>query len=76
MLEIVNDSNVAVNLTYYNDGHQVQHVLANSSMNLNFQTNSQPSGKVACYPAGAQIWISGTPGVGLIYMTGYYTDQT
>jgi len=76
MIELVNDSNTACNILFYNDVHQQQHIPANSHITLNFQTNHQPSGNVACYPAGAQVWISGAAGVGYIYITGYYTYQT
>lgn len=76
MLEFTNDSNTACDIWFYNDVHQQQHIRFDTSLTLNFQTNHQPQGNVACFPMGAQVWISGTAGIGFIYMTGYYTEQT
>ena len=76
MLEFVNDSNTPCDIRFYDDVHQQQHLRANSSLSLNFQTNHQPSGNVACFPIGAQILLSGAAGVGFIYVTGYYTEQS
>lgn len=76
LLEITNDSNTACDIVFNDDIRQRQHIRANSSISLNFQTNNQPNGKVSCLAMAEQIWIAGTAGVGFIYITGYYTDQT
>jgi hypothetical protein len=76
MIEISNDSNTAVDIRYQNDYFQTQHVRANTDQNLNFQGNKQPNSSVCLLPQGTTFWISGTAGVGIIYITCYYVEQS
>lgn len=76
MIEISNDSNASVNIYYQNDPVQVQHVRANTDQNLNFQGNKQPNSSVCLLPQGTTFWIAGAAGVGIIYITVYYVEQS
>lgn len=73
MLRIINASNKQVNISY--DGttmHDV--VLSNSTTMLMFQTNNLPHSGIALMPKGKGIWLVGDPGVGWIYLAGYYVE--
>lgn len=71
LLRIVNDNTEEIYLSY--DGvTDHEYVAANSSVVLNFQTNAQPSAQYALMPATTVVWVRGTPGTGLITMSGYY----
>jgi len=76
LLVFENDSTTACDIRFYNDVHQQQHIPAHGSLTLNFQTNHQPTANVSCFPVGAQLYIAGAAGVGFIYVTGYYTEQS
>ena len=74
MLRITNGSDKFVTISF--DGvtdHIV--VLAGSSVDLNFQTNSRPGNNVALLPKGTKLYAAGTAGqAGFIYVSGFYQD--
>ncbi len=72
LLRIMNASTQPVTISY--DGsvdHEV--VLANSTLVVNAQNNAQPASYVANFPRGFTVWAKGTAGVGLIYVSAYYS---
>ena len=71
LIRITNDSNKDVIISF--DGsneHEI--VLAASSLELNFQTNSSPAAQVSKLRKGSSVYARGTAGTGLIYLSGYY----
>lgn len=72
MLRIVNESNRDLSISY--DGTtDNDFVLANSTTQLSFQTNSRPGNKIAQLPKGTDIYVKGTAGgTGFVYIIGYY----
>ncbi len=71
LIRIVNASNQPVIVSY--DGVTPNdYVPANSFVQLNFQTNSQPGNNVALLKKGQVVYIGGPAGVGFIYLIGYY----
>ena len=71
MLRITNESNTDVFISY--DGvneHEFLH--ADEKIEINFQTNSSPSGYVSKIKLGTVLYVSGVAGVGLVYLAGYY----
>jgi hypothetical protein len=73
IIRFINNSSVDVGVSY--DGLAIQDFLRlDSELVFNFQTNSQPSGKMALMKKGTHIYLIGQPGKGLVYITGYYQD--
>ncbi len=73
LIRIINDSNTAVNISY--DGITVHdYVRAGESLQLPFQSNSQPRNETALLRKGTVVYVRGTagPGVGFITLCGYY----
>jgi len=71
LLRIMNASSQDVTISY--DGainHEV--VLADSTLQIPAQSNSQPNNWVANFPKGMVVWAKGTAGVGSIYVSAYY----
>ncbi len=75
LLRIINASNTFVGVSY--DGVTVHDcVLAGSVLELNFQTNSQPSNMVAALPKGTNVYVIGAAaGVGFVFLATYYQSE-
>lgn len=71
MLHIVNNSDVSITISY--DG-TVDHdfLLAASDRVLNFQENASPQGFAAAIKAGTKVYVKGSAGTGLVYLSGWY----
>jgi hypothetical protein len=76
MIVISNASNTGVAVEFNDDPTAVQSIKPESDLILNFQTNGQPNGNVACLPIGTAFSVAGTAGVGFIYITIYYVEQS
>jgi|SRR6185369_433756 len=72
LLRIVNQSNIAVFLSWDGvTGHDV--VAANSSVEYNFQSNSQPNNSLANVKQGQVIYVTApAAGVGDVWLVGFY----
>lgn len=72
IIRIINASNANVIISYDGVGdHDI--VLASSSLQLDFETNSLPPAYIALLKDGAVIYVrSAAPGVGNIYFAGYF----
>lgn len=74
IIRIVNNSDTDATISY--DGvNDHDFVPAMGSLNLEFQTNSQPQNQVCSLAQGTKIYVKGTVGIGLIYLAGYYQPQ-
>lgn len=77
LIRVINNSNITVQISY--DGINVHDtILPNETLQLEFQTNSQPNGYMALIRKGTVIWAAsetGNPGVGTIYLAGYYQEM-
>ena len=74
LLRVMNASDKGISLSY--DGitdHEV--VLANNTLQLDFQNNAQPNGWTALVSKGQVLYIKGTAGTGTVYLSGYYVSQ-
>ena len=70
-LRIVNHSNTSITISY--DGVNAnEFLLPTSDLEIASQTNSIPAGKIALFPVGTKVYVTGSAGVGLIYVSGYY----
>ncbi len=71
MIRINSSSSTLITLSYdgIND-HEV--VLPNQSVNLDFQSNSQPTAGFALMAKGTRVFVKGTAGTGNIYLSAYY----
>lgn len=76
LIRIINNSNITVLISYNGvDVHDT--ILPNETLQLEFQTNSSPNGFVAQLRKGTIVFIAsetGNPGVGTIYLSGYYQE--
>lgn len=71
-LHIVNSSNVDVTISY--DGTtDHDYLLADSDRELNFQSNALPQGYAASLAQGTKVYVKGAAGVGLVYISGWYS---
>ena len=74
MLHIVNNSTVSITISY--DGtNDHDFLLSDTDRQLEFQTNAQPNGFVACLAQGTKIYVKGSAGVGLVYLSGWYQPK-
>lgn len=72
LIRIVNASNQAITISY--DGvTDHEYLLPDNTLQVNSQTNAQPNNQKALFPAFTPVYIKGVAGVGIIYMSGYYT---
>lgn len=72
LIKIVNDSNVAVSISY--DGN-VQHDYIAEAETFTFygQPNNEPNNKVSLFQKGLIIYVAApAPGMGVITLSGYY----
>jgi hypothetical protein len=71
LISFINNSDVPVTISY--DGTNAHdYVRANSTRDLNFQTNSRPGNNKALLKKGSPVYIKGTVGTGYIFLVGYY----
>jgi len=73
LIRIINDSDQDVKVSYDGiDDHDI--VIADRTLEINFQTNNHPRSHVALLPSGTKIYLRGPGqgGAGNIYLTGYY----
>ena len=74
ILRINNASNTAITISY--DGvTDHEYLAANQVLQLEPQTNSQPSANVSLFAKGMFVYVKGTAGVGTIALSGYYNPQ-
>jgi hypothetical protein len=75
MIRIVNNSDQDVAVSY--DGITTHDFVPTlSSLNLQFQTNSQPQNSVCSLSQGTKIWIlANAAGTGVVYLAGFYQPQ-
>ena len=74
MIRITNAATTTIAISF--DGtHDHDLVPANSSITLNFQTNSQPQTSINNLRAGTLVYAKGAAGVGTIGLAGYYQPQ-
>ena len=69
MIRIINTSNVPVTISY--DGITDNDVVINS-LQIQAKEVGMFSQRTNLIPAGSKFFIKGTPGVGTIYLAGYY----
>lgn len=43
--------------------------------NLPVQSTAQPNNYTALFPKGTRVWVKGSAGTGLVYLSGYYQPQ-
>jgi hypothetical protein len=75
IIRINNDSTENVTISY--DGttdHEFLPTLLFTQ--LTFQGNPQPNGYYAVLPAGTVVYVKGTAGTGLVYLSGYYMPNS
>ena len=76
LIRLVNNSDKDITISY-NGVDAMEFVPKTSSLQLDFQTNSQPNNKVAIFPKGQKIYVKGaSAGTGLIYLSGYFQPAT
>jgi hypothetical protein len=73
-VKIVNNSNTPVTVSY--DGtNDHDFVRAGTDAQLNFQANNQPTNQNALLPAFTKVYVKGSAGVGLIYLSAWFQPQ-
>ena len=73
-LKIVNNSSVPVTVSY--DGvNDHDFIRADTDYQVNFQSNNQPQNNVAILSQFTKVYVKGTAGTGLIYLSGW-SNQT
>lgn len=71
LIRIINDSNTDAIFSF--DGiNDNDVVVANTTSEYNFQTNSQPKNYIALMKQGTIYYIRGAAGVGNIYLVGFF----
>ena len=74
ILRIVNDSDKGVIISY--DGvTNHDYVMSETTLLLNFQSNSAPNNRVAMIRKDSGVWVKGTAGTGNIYLAAYYLES-
>ena len=72
-IRITNVSNTNVIISY--DGiHDHEYVVSGDRVETYFQINATPENYVSKLKAGTVLWIRGTAGIGLVYVSGYYNE--
>ena len=74
LIRIINASNVSVAVSY--DG-STDHdfVPSGETLQLSFQTNSQPRSNIALLAKNLSVHVKGPGGTGYIYLAGYYAKK-
>jgi len=71
LIRITNASNKDVTISY--DGvNDHEYLVSATFMDINAQTNSQPNTNIANFATGTVVYVKGTAGTGIIYLSGYY----
>ena len=71
LIRIMNASDKDITISY--DGtHDHEYILANSTLQVESQTNSQPNNNIAKFASNLVVYVKGTAGTGTIYLSGYY----
>jgi hypothetical protein len=72
LIRIINNTKIGVGISY--DGVTTHdYILSEQVLDLNFQTNSQPSGRVALMAKGTTVYvIAPNPSVGFIWLAAYF----
>jgi len=71
IIRIINNSNKDVTISY--DGLvENDFIPVGNTLQLPFESNSQPQNHVSLLPQGTKIWVKGAAGTGLVYLAGYY----
>lgn len=71
LVRIINAASTAITISY--DGTtDHEFVGANSFLELNLQSNSQPNGFIANMKKGTVVYVKGTAGAGTIAVAAYY----
>ena len=74
MLHIANNSNVSITISY--DGtNDHDFLLSDTDRELNFQSNANPQNFAASLAQGTKIYVKGSAGIGLVYLSGFYQPQ-
>lgn len=75
LVRIINESNVGVTISY--DGGTTDHdyVIAGTTAQLDFQSNSSPGNYPAGLTQGLVISATGEAGMGDVYLAAYYQPQ-
>lgn len=74
LIRIINNSNQNITISY--DGINDHDFLPTlNTVQLPFQSNSQPNNFVAQIAKGTRIYVKGAAGAGLVYLSGYCQIQ-
>jgi len=74
ILRIVNNSTMDVTVSY--DGtNDHDYVLTKTTRDIQFQTNALPQSNSCSLAQGTKIYVKGSAGVGLVYLSGFYQPQ-
>jgi len=75
MLRITNDSDSDIFISYDGVGYH-EYIASGDRIEINFQTNSSPSGYVSKVKKGTILYVQGEVGqTGNIYLAGYYNNN-
>ncbi len=77
LIRIINNSNMPITISYdqtipSDAKSDADFLPANEELQLNFQTNSQPSNWWANLQQGTIVYVKGAVGTGKVYLVGYY----
>lgn len=73
IIRIINASNKDITISY--DGvTSHDYLIAGGTLQISFQTNSQPNNKRSILAKGSPVSISGVAGAGNVYLAGYYQE--
>jgi hypothetical protein len=72
LIRIINNSTKDVTISY-NGTNDHDFVPAGKEVQLQFQTNKSPQGYAALIAQGTKIYVKGAAGVGLVYLSGYFS---
>lgn len=76
LIVITNASNTAVIISDDTDNDEGQGFIpANTTLQLNFQTNAMPNTSYANIAKGVVLFAKGTAGIGNVYLSGWYQPQ-
>lgn len=71
MLHIVNNSDVSITISY-NGTTDHDFLLPTSDRELAFQSNANPQAFAASLAQGTKVYVKGSAGTGLVYLSGWY----
>jgi hypothetical protein len=71
-LHIANNADVSITISY--DGvNDHDFLLAATDRQLYFQSNALPQGYAASLAQGTKVYVKGSAGTGLVYLSGWYS---